>query len=60
MAGLPVVVKGLMRRKMSPKIALFGHKLPKDDLKDVKRIFDKVGVSRQSELAALLTRLVLR
>ena len=40
--SLPVVVKGLMRRKMNPKIALFGHKLPKQDLNDVKAIFDVV------------------
>ncbi len=40
--SLPVVVKGLMRRKMNPKIALFGHKLPKDALGEVQRIFDTV------------------
>ena len=40
--SLPVVVKGLMRRKMNPKIALFGHKLPKQDLNDVKAIYDVV------------------
>jgi succinate dehydrogenase / fumarate reductase iron-sulfur subunit len=40
--SLPVVVKGLMRRKMNPKIALFGHKIAKDDLNDVKRIYEKV------------------
>jgi succinate dehydrogenase / fumarate reductase iron-sulfur subunit len=40
--SLPIVVKGLMRRKMNPKIALFGHKLPKDALGQVQRIFDTV------------------
>src|SRR3712207_9254333 len=36
--SLPVVVYGLMRRKMNPKIALLGHKLPKQDLNAVKSI----------------------
>ncbi|MDQ3742630.1 MAG: succinate dehydrogenase/fumarate reductase iron-sulfur subunit [Actinomycetota bacterium] len=40
--SLPVVVKGLVRRKMNPKIALFGHKLPKDALGQVQRIYDTV------------------
>ncbi len=40
--SLPVVVKGLMRRKMNPKIALFGHKIPKEDLSQVQRIFDTI------------------
>jgi succinate dehydrogenase / fumarate reductase iron-sulfur subunit len=40
--SLPVVVKGLLRRKMNPKIALFGHKLPKEALGEVERIFDTV------------------
>jgi succinate dehydrogenase iron-sulfur subunit len=42
LSSLPVVVKGLMRRKMNPKIALFGHKLPKDALSQVDRIFETV------------------
>ena len=33
-------------RKMNPKIALLGHKIPKDDLKDVQRIYDKVEDAR--------------
>jgi succinate dehydrogenase / fumarate reductase iron-sulfur subunit len=40
--SLPVVVYGLLRRKMNPKIALFGHKLPKEPLEQVQRIFDTV------------------
>jgi succinate dehydrogenase / fumarate reductase iron-sulfur subunit len=40
--SFPVVVKGLLRRKMNPKIALFGHKLPKDALSEVQRIYDTV------------------
>ena len=40
--SFPVVVKGLLRRKMTPKLVLFGHKLPKDDLDAVERIFDTI------------------
>jgi succinate dehydrogenase / fumarate reductase iron-sulfur subunit len=40
--SLPVITKAVMRRKVSPKGALLGHKIPKDDLKDVKRIYEKV------------------
>jgi succinate dehydrogenase / fumarate reductase, iron-sulfur subunit len=40
--SLPVITKALLRRKVTPKGALLGHKLPKDDLKDVQRIFDVV------------------
>jgi succinate dehydrogenase / fumarate reductase iron-sulfur subunit len=40
--SLPVIMKAVVRRKVSPKGALLGHKLPKDDLKDVQRIFDVV------------------
>jgi len=39
---LPVTVKAVLRGKMSPKLALFGHKLPPADLKNVQRIYDKV------------------
>jgi succinate dehydrogenase / fumarate reductase, iron-sulfur subunit len=42
LSSLPVVVKGLMRGKMSPKLALFGHRIPKADLKAVQGIFDKI------------------
>ncbi len=31
-----------MKRKMSIKIAIFGHKIPKQDLNAVKRIYEKV------------------
>jgi len=31
-----------VRGKVSPKIAMFGHKLPKSDLGQVKEIFDTV------------------
>jgi succinate dehydrogenase / fumarate reductase iron-sulfur subunit len=42
LSSLPVVVKGLQRGKMSPKLALFGHRIPSRDLKAVQAIFDKV------------------
>src|SRR3954454_23513925 len=40
--SLPVITKAIMRRKVSPKIAIFGHKIPKDDLKAVKDIYERV------------------
>lgn len=40
--SLPVITKAVLRRKVSPKGALLGHKLPKDALDEVKAIFDEV------------------
>jgi succinate dehydrogenase / fumarate reductase iron-sulfur subunit len=40
--SLPVIMRAVVRRKVSPKGALLGHKIPKDDLKDVQRIFEKI------------------
>jgi succinate dehydrogenase / fumarate reductase iron-sulfur subunit len=42
LSSIPTVITGVMRGKMSPKIALFGHKLPKADLDALKRIYDTV------------------
>jgi succinate dehydrogenase / fumarate reductase iron-sulfur subunit len=42
LSSLPVVARGLLKGKVNPKIAIFGHKLPKDDLKAVQRIYEKV------------------
>jgi succinate dehydrogenase / fumarate reductase, iron-sulfur subunit len=42
LASLPTVITGVIRGKMSPKIALFGHKLGKDDLGALKRVYEKV------------------
>ena len=42
LSSLPVIVRGLMRGKFNPKIAIFGHKIPAKDLKSVQRIYDKV------------------
>jgi succinate dehydrogenase / fumarate reductase iron-sulfur subunit len=42
LSSLPVAIRGVMKRKMSIKIALFGHKIGKQDLNAVKRIYEKV------------------
>ena len=42
LSSLPVVIRGLLRGKVNPKIAIFGHKIPKQDLKAVQAIYDKV------------------
>jgi succinate dehydrogenase / fumarate reductase, iron-sulfur subunit len=42
LSSLPVLIRGLITGKFNPKIALFGHKLAKDDLKAVQAIYDKV------------------
>src|ERR1700761_7774252 len=33
LSALPIVIKGVLRRKVNIKIAIFGHKIPKQDLK---------------------------
>ena len=40
--SLPVITRALLRRKVTPKAALFPHKIPKDDLAAVQRIFDTI------------------
>jgi succinate dehydrogenase / fumarate reductase iron-sulfur subunit len=51
LASLPVIIRGLMRGKLNPKIAIFGHKIPKPDLQAVQAIFDKVeGREQRFEL----------
>jgi succinate dehydrogenase / fumarate reductase iron-sulfur subunit len=42
LASLPVAIKGVLKGKINPKIAVFGHKIPAQDLKNVQRIYDKV------------------
>ena len=42
LSSLSTVVTGLVRGKVSPKIAIFGHKLPKSDLDQLKQIYDTV------------------
>jgi succinate dehydrogenase / fumarate reductase, iron-sulfur subunit len=40
--SLPAITKAVLRRKVTPKAALLGHKIPKDGLNQVKAIYDKV------------------
>jgi succinate dehydrogenase / fumarate reductase iron-sulfur subunit len=56
LSSLPVVLKGILRRKVSPKLALFGHKIPSEDLKAVKRIYATVeGRPQRNELNLYVT-----
>ncbi|MGA2014221.1 MAG: succinate dehydrogenase/fumarate reductase iron-sulfur subunit [Solirubrobacteraceae bacterium] len=51
MSSLGTVVTGVMRGKMSPKIALLGHKLPKSDLAALKKLYARIeGRSQRVEL----------
>jgi succinate dehydrogenase / fumarate reductase iron-sulfur subunit len=50
LSSLPIIFKGVLRGKFNPKIALFGHKLPKRDLEAVKQIYDKVEGRERYEL----------
>jgi succinate dehydrogenase / fumarate reductase iron-sulfur subunit len=40
--SLPVITKALLRRKVTPGGALRPHKIPKDSLRHVQRIYDRV------------------
>jgi succinate dehydrogenase / fumarate reductase, iron-sulfur subunit len=42
LASLPVAIRAFMRRKMTVKLVLFGHKIPKQDLNAVKKIYEKI------------------
>jgi succinate dehydrogenase / fumarate reductase iron-sulfur subunit len=49
--SLPSITKALMRGKVNVKLAMFGHRIPKPDLKAVQAIYDKVeGKDRRYEL----------
>jgi succinate dehydrogenase / fumarate reductase, iron-sulfur subunit len=51
LSSLSTVITGLLRRKVSPRVAMFGHKIPKDDLKAIDRIYSTVeGRSERNEL----------
>jgi succinate dehydrogenase / fumarate reductase iron-sulfur subunit len=41
-SSISSIITGVLRGKVSPKIALFGHKLPKADLKSLERIYTTV------------------
>ncbi|HEX4564583.1 MAG TPA: succinate dehydrogenase/fumarate reductase iron-sulfur subunit [Solirubrobacteraceae bacterium] len=56
LSSLPVIIRGLLSGKFNPKIALFGHKLPKRDLDAVHAIYDKVeGRAERIELNLYVT-----
>jgi succinate dehydrogenase / fumarate reductase iron-sulfur subunit len=40
--SLPVITRALLRRKVTPKGAIFGHKIPKDALSGIKKIFETI------------------
>jgi succinate dehydrogenase / fumarate reductase iron-sulfur subunit len=40
--SLPVITRALLRRKVTPGKAIFGHRIPKPDLKAVQAIYEKV------------------
>jgi succinate dehydrogenase iron-sulfur subunit len=42
LSSLSTVLKGVLRRKVNVRIAMFGHKIPSRDLKAVQAIYDKV------------------
>jgi succinate dehydrogenase / fumarate reductase, iron-sulfur subunit len=51
LSSISTVITGVMRGKMSPKIALFGHKLPKRELTALKGIYEKIeGRDQRVEL----------
>jgi succinate dehydrogenase / fumarate reductase iron-sulfur subunit len=51
LSSLPVAVKAVLRGKISPRIALLGHKLAKPDLRGVQAIYERVeGREQRYEL----------
>lgn len=51
LSSIGTVITGVLRGKVSPKIALMGHKLPAKDLGALKKIYDRVeGRSERVEL----------
>jgi succinate dehydrogenase iron-sulfur subunit len=56
LSSFSTVITGVVRGKMSPKIALLGHKLPKSDLDSLKRIYGEVeGRDKRDELNLYVT-----
>jgi succinate dehydrogenase / fumarate reductase iron-sulfur subunit len=47
LASLPIIAKGVLRGKLSPRTAALGHKLAKRDLQSVRRIFDRIEEREQ-------------
>jgi succinate dehydrogenase / fumarate reductase iron-sulfur subunit len=56
LSSLPSVIAGVARGKISPKLAMFGHKIPSEDLKAVKQIYEKVeGREERNEINLYVT-----
>jgi succinate dehydrogenase / fumarate reductase iron-sulfur subunit len=56
MSSLSTVITAVMRRKISPKLAMFGHKIGKQDLGAVKKIYGTIeGRERRNELNLYVT-----
>jgi succinate dehydrogenase / fumarate reductase iron-sulfur subunit len=54
--SLPVIAKAVARGKVTPKGAMLGHRLAKEDLRSVAAIFDKVeGKDSRDELNLYIT-----
>jgi succinate dehydrogenase / fumarate reductase iron-sulfur subunit len=51
LSSFPAIIKAVVRGKVSPKLAMLGHKLPKADLAAVKQIYSRVeGRDSRNEL----------
>jgi len=56
LTSLGTVIKAVLRGKISPKIAIFGHKLPSEDMKSLKQIYKVVdGRESRTELNLYIT-----
>jgi succinate dehydrogenase / fumarate reductase iron-sulfur subunit len=56
MSSLPTIAGGVVRGKMSPKLALIGHKIGREDLDNVKQIYETVeGRQERNELNLYVT-----
>jgi succinate dehydrogenase / fumarate reductase iron-sulfur subunit len=56
LSSLPSILKAVMKGKVNPKIAIFGHRIGKRDLDSVKRIYDRVeGKPERYELNLYIT-----
>jgi succinate dehydrogenase / fumarate reductase iron-sulfur subunit len=56
LASWQIAVLGLMRGKITPKLALFGHKIPKRDRQAIRSIYDKIeGREGRYELNLYIT-----
>jgi succinate dehydrogenase / fumarate reductase iron-sulfur subunit len=56
LSSLSAIVPAVLRGKVSPKLAMFGHKIPKQDLKQVQEIYKDVdGKEPRVELNLYVT-----